>query len=111
MSKISRLLLCAFGYFIAGNLFALHLQAQTGNISGTISDASRRVLVGAQVQMEGRPLSTISDESGRYTLLGVSAGSAKVKVSYLGFESSSLDVAVTAGARAGLVFRFGFHAA
>src|SRR6185295_15431546 len=110
MSTIRRTVLTVIGFVILSHLFASRVQAQTGNISGTITDSSRRVLVGAQVQIEGRPLSTVSDESGKYTLLGVAAGSAKVKVSYLGFESSSLDVTVKAGATATLDFSLGLPA-
>src|SRR6185295_16557701 len=110
MSTIRRTLLTVLGFVILSHLFASRVQAQTGNISGTITDSSRRVLVGAQVHVEGRPLSTVSDESGKYTLLRVAAGSIRVKVSYLGFESSSLDVTVMAGSTATLDFALGLPA-
>jgi TonB-dependent receptor len=83
--------------FIGVTLFAVPLCAQSGNISGTVTDSSKRVLVGARVQVDGQPINTSSDDSGKYTLLGVPAGSAKIVVSYLGFESSTLETTVTAG--------------
>jgi TonB-dependent receptor len=104
MPSIRRLVLNGLCFW---NFFALALFAQTGNISGTITDSSRRVLVGAQVQVEARPLITSSDDSGKYTLLGVPAGQTRVTVSYLGFESSSRDIPVAAGVTATLDFTLG----
>src|SRR5262245_46128633 len=101
-----RLLKYVIAFMIAGHLFAFTSYAQTGNISGTITDSSHQVLVGAQIQVEGRPLAT-SDDSGKYTLLGVPAGNTKVTVSYLGFASSSQEISVTASATSTLDFTLG----
>src|SRR5262245_52073452 len=102
-----RLLLTVLRFLIFADLFVFTLSAQIGNISGTVTDSSRRVLVGAQVQVEGQPRSTSSDESGKYTFLGVPAGPTKVKVSYLGFGASNLETTVTAGATSTLDFVLG----
>src|SRR5262245_23508156 len=103
---ISRtLFLLALRYFVASNVLILTLQAQTGNISGTVTDSSRHgVLVGAQVQLEGQGSSTLTADSGRFVLLSAPAGTAKVTVSYLGLEPLTQEVSVTAGATSILDF-------
>src|SRR5262245_15450523 len=92
---------------IGSTLFVLPLCAQTGNVSGVVTDSSKRVLVGAQVKVDGQPITTTSDESGKYTLLGVPAGNVKINVTYLGFESSSQELTVASGATATLDFTLG----
>src|SRR5262245_28043333 len=92
---------------IGSTLFVLPLCAQTGNVSGVVTDSSKRVLVGAQVKVDGRPITTTSDESGKYTLLGVPAGNVKINATYLGFESSTQELAVAAGATETLDFALG----
>src|SRR5262245_1830597 len=87
-----------FSYLVVASLGIAALSAQSGNVSGTVTDSSQRaVLVGAQVKVEGETLTTATDDSGRYKLLGVRAGNVKVTVSYLGFDASTLDVSVSPG--------------
>jgi len=87
-----------FLYLIVSNLLPVTLYAQSGNIAGTVTDSSRRgVLVGAQVQIEGQPFSTSTDESGKYLLLGVPAGNEKVTVLYLGLSPSTMEIPVLPG--------------
>src|SRR5262245_58620098 len=106
-----RLVLTAARYLFACHMLMLTLHAQTGNISGTVTDWSRRaVLVGAQVRVEGQSVGASTDDSGRYRLLAVPAGSAKVTVSYLGFESLTQDVTVPAGSTVALDFTLGLSA-
>jgi TonB-dependent receptor len=79
------------------------LHAQTGNISGTVTEASgHAALVSAKVTVEGQELTTATGDSGRYLLLGVKPGAAKVTVSYLGMDALTQEVNVTAGATATL---------
>src|SRR5262245_36579391 len=104
---IRQMLVNVSSVFIAAGLFLLPLYGQTGNISGTITDSSQHVLVRAQVQVQGQRIGASSEDSGKYTVLDVPAGNAKVTVSYLGFKSSALDVTVPAGATAALDFTLG----
>src|SRR5262245_48624297 len=98
MLTIRRLVLNGFIYLVLTNALVLIAHAQTGNISGTVTDSSKRaVLVGAQVKIEGQAGGTTTDDSGRYLLLGLPVGPAKLTVSYLGLASSTLDVVVAAG--------------
>src|SRR5215470_8847806 len=81
----------------------LNLNAQTGNISGTVTDSSRQgSLVGALVKAEGQGRTTSTDAAGRYLMLAVPAGTVKVTVSYLGLESVTHEVTVQGGATATL---------
>jgi TonB-dependent receptor len=83
----------------------LNLNAQTGNISGTVTDSSRQgSLVGALVKAEGQGRTTSTDAAGRYLMLAVPAGTVKVTVSYLGLESVTHEVTVQGGSTATLDF-------
>ena len=61
----------------------LSLQAQTGSIAGTVTESLRKTLLtGAEIApWKALPLKTATGDSGRYTLLGVPAGKAKLTVS------------------------------
>ena len=74
------------------------LHAESGNLAGTVIESLRKtLLVGAEVAIEGTPMKTATDDSGRYTLLGVPAGKVKLTVSYLGMEPQTQEVTVAAG--------------
>lgn len=80
-------------------LLGIHIaaDAQTGNISGTITESVRNLsLAGASIKVEGQGIQTVTDESGRYLLQGVKAGVVKVTASYLGLETATQEVTVTA---------------
>src|SRR5262245_4408844 len=104
MSIAKQLVHAGLRFFAVNAALMLTLYAQTGSISGTVTDSSHNVLVGAQVQVSGQAFSTSSDDSGRYKILGVSAGAVKVTVSYLGLDSSTQEMNVTAGTTATLDF-------
>ncbi len=71
--------------------------AQTGNIAGTVTDSARNLsLAGVSVKVEGQGIQSVTDESGRYLLQGVKAGNVKITASYLGFETLTQEVTVTA---------------
>jgi hypothetical protein len=81
------------------------LQAQTGSIAGTVTESLRKTLLtGGEIAVEGSTLKTATGDSGRYTLLGVPAGKAKLTVSYLGLDPQSQGVTVTGGVTISLDF-------
>ena len=51
-------------------------------------------LTGAKVSVDGQPISTMTDDSGRYTLLGVPAGKISVTVNYIGLDPLKQEVTV-----------------
>lgn len=81
-----------------GLILSASVLAQSGSVSGTVTESSRGLaLSGASVKVEGSPNVAVTDGSGRFVLLGVAAGKAKLTVSYLGFEDVTEEVTVTAG--------------
>ncbi len=71
--------------------------AQTGNVSGTVTESSRKLtLTGVSVRVEGQGIQAVTDESGRYLLQGVRAGTVKLSASYLGMETATKEVTVLA---------------
>src|SRR5450631_1423711 len=77
--------------------------AQTGRISGTVTDASKNPVSGAQILVAAVGLSAESGADGKYTVTGVPAGTYQVQVYRLGFKAKTMTgVTVTAGQSASL---------
>src|SRR5687768_12431326 len=72
--------------------------AQTGRISGAVTDSTRAALGGTQVTVVGTRFSGVSDVTGRYTIGGVPAGTYDLRVQRLGQRAQTVTgVVVTAG--------------
>jgi len=71
--------------------------AQTGSISGTVTDESGTALAGANVMVEGTDLGAATDVGGNYSISSVPAGTYAVTASFVGYESASQSVTVGAG--------------
>lgn len=74
-------------------VFILHLlsaAAQSGRITGTVSDADGKPLPGAAVVVSGTPKGTIADNKGQFTL-SVAEGETLV-VTFLGFKEKHVKV-------------------
>ncbi len=78
----------------------LTVAAQTGTISGSVTDANGDALPGANVVVQGHAIGSSADIDGNYTIPSVPAGTHTVRASFLGFTSSSQQVTVTAGGTA-----------
>ncbi len=76
--------------------------AQTGRISGTVSDASKNPLSGAQILVTAVGLSAESGRDGKFSVSGVPAGTYQVRVYRLGFKAKTMPVTVSAGQTANL---------
>jgi len=81
--------------------FAVPLTAaEPGSLTGTVSNAAtRNLLPGARVEIPQLALSALTDDTGRYVLAGVSAGSHDLVVSYIGLDAIRRTVTVAAGQR------------
>ena len=103
MSSSSRRLL---RLVLAGIVFALTSSvavAQTGRVSGVVTDETGAVLPGVDVRaaVAGREaLATVTDAAGRYEFDGVPPGTTQFTFSMLNFGTVRRDVTVTAGAPA-----------
>ena len=76
-------------------LFACTINAQH-TLTGIITNASGEPLIQASVFFEGTYLASISDESGFYKIENIEVGTYKLKVSYVGYNSVTQEVAITA---------------
>ena len=80
-------------------LLASAAWAQTGSISGWVSNqATRNLLSGASVEISALGLSIRTDDRGYYTLTGIPAGEHMVVASYAGLDPQSIAVRVATGA-------------
>lgn len=93
MFGIVPLLIAALGALGPGAL-----AAQTGTITGTVTDTGAIPISVAQVGVEGTTLSAVTQENGRFTIRNVPAGTHRVSVRRVGFNPHTrADVVVPAG--------------
>jgi len=79
-------------------LFGPSLLAQTGVIKGTITDANEgSTLPGATIYIEGTTIGTVTDVDGIYVLNNVPVGNQAVAISFLGFETKTIDIDIKEG--------------
>ena len=72
--------------------------SQTGTLQGIITDENGIPMPGATVllaEIEGK--GTNSDVYGRFTLVGIPAGTYELQVRYIGYETVSTQVSIAAG--------------
>ena len=75
--------------------------ADTAVIAGTISNAATgNLLEGARVQVPSLGRTALADETGRYVLSGLPAGTHEILVTYIGLDSVRSQVVVAEGGRA-----------
>jgi TonB-dependent receptor len=72
-------------------------QVPKGSISGRVVDASGAIVQGAQVQLQPKSVTAGTDERGEFLFTDIPAGNYKVLFSYVGFDSYTEDVVLTAG--------------
>ena len=97
-SMRSKLCLSALGALGLFAIFSVRAAAQTGTLTGTITDAeSSSPLAGVAVEVLGGGGSTLSNPSGQFRL-SVPAGAHTVIFSNLGYRDVSYSVRIRAGA-------------
>jgi outer membrane receptor for ferrienterochelin and colicin len=96
--RLLRAFFCFF-VFYAGCVFASPLLAQTGAISGQITDAKHKEpLIGAAVVIRGTTIGAVTDMEGHFRIEGIRPGAYSVSVSYISYQAKTLsDVRVSAG--------------
>jgi TonB-dependent receptor len=87
---------------LCATLFVAALPAaETGVISGTVSNtATGNLLPGARVELIGLGRSALVDDTGRYVLTDVPAGTHEIVATYIGLDPIRAKVVVTSGTRA-----------
>ncbi len=89
---IKRLLVVVF------TCFSGLAMAQSGAVTGSILDADTgEPLIGATVIVKGTTKGGIADLSGVFNIGGLSAGTYTLEFSYIGYENSTQQVAITEG--------------
>jgi hypothetical protein len=84
--------------FVALVAIPLGAQAQTGSISGTVTDrASRQPIGEANVSIIGTVLASRSGPDGRYRISGIAPGTYQVRAARLGYAAETRSVTVGAG--------------
>lgn len=81
-----------------GSFLALTVQAQTGVICGTVTDAKfKEPLIGATVSIEGTTIGAITDIDGNFRIEKVQPGKYTLVASYVSYKTQNIkDVAVVA---------------
>ncbi|WP_414660350.1 TonB-dependent receptor [Horticoccus sp. 23ND18S-11] len=94
--------LAAFLPLLAGSaLVSPVAAAEAGSLTGSVSNiATGNLLQGAKVEVPQLGLTTLTDDSGRFVLNGVPAGTHEIVVTYIGLDPARGVVAVAAGQRA-----------
>ena len=84
-------------FLILSLLLTTSTFAQSGSISGSVTDkTTEAALPGANVILEGTSLGAASDMDGKYVIRSVPVGKYTLIVSYIGYNSDSVQVEVTA---------------
>ena len=83
-----------------------YAQQSTGNVLGTVTDASGGVLPGAAISISGEAgtRTTVSGADGTFRFLNMDYGDYKVTVSLQGFGAATKSVTIVTGANATLAF-------
>ena len=80
---------------------AAPLNAQTGTVTGTVRNASNgSAIAGAQVSISALNTGILTNNVGRYVLVGVPAGTHTVEVRYIGYSAATVEVTVASGGAA-----------
>jgi TonB-linked SusC/RagA family outer membrane protein len=78
----------------------------TGVISGTVTDSAGAPLIGARVSVEGATVAAAGiGRTGRYRLVGITAGTHTVRARQIGYRQEQRTVTVNAGDTTALDFR------
>jgi TonB-dependent receptor len=84
-------------FLISFLLFATSIFSQTGSISGRVIDkTTNAALPGANVVLEGTSFGAASNLDGNYNIRSIPVGKYTVTVSYIGYNSTSVQVDITA---------------
>jgi TonB-dependent receptor len=83
--------------FVGLCLFASFGYAQSGAISGKVTDSGGGVLQGAKVTVEPGGINAVSDAQGQFLVTGLAPGTYTVKVTYVGLAEFTQTVNVATG--------------
>ena len=100
-SKSFRRWLVAAALGVSASLFASPLAAQTGIVTGRVTDAaSGAPVANAQVMVVGTTIGAAVGSDGQFRITGVPAGSRQIRARSIGYEPATATVSVGNGATA-----------
>src|SRR5437879_789308 len=91
---------CTFLFVLTCSLALIPVaQAQTGkgSIAGRVTDSSSGALIGAQVTVQPKGVSVVSDARGQFFINDLEPGSYTVTITYVGFDAFTQTVNVAVG--------------
>ncbi|MFQ6604777.1 MAG: TonB-dependent receptor domain-containing protein [Fidelibacterota bacterium] len=83
--------------FLVLFLMSAMLFAQTGTISGTVTNKNGEPLPGANITLEGTSMGAAADADGAYTIANVPLGTYTVSVAFIGYTTATRSVMVGVG--------------
>ena len=85
--------------------------AQSGRITGSVTDATTgEPVVGAQIVIPGTNLEALTNQAGRYLVLGVPVGEVQIRVMIIGYSQQTETVTVSDGGTATVDFQLSVSA-
>lgn len=81
-----------------------NVAAQTGTVTGSVVGEDGKPLAYANVILVGTTLGAMSLSDGKFTIVGVPAGTYKVRAMMMGYKNSDKDITVNAGQPVALTF-------
>jgi TonB-dependent receptor len=79
------------------SLFSLQTKAQTGNLTGILTDQEGLYVPGANILIVDLHKGAISDFDGKFTVLAIPAGTHQLKISYLGYKDIIKEIEIKEG--------------
>jgi TonB-linked SusC/RagA family outer membrane protein len=71
--------------------------SQTGNLTGKVLSEKREGLIGATVKLKGSAIGGACDLDGNYSIKDIPVGEQKFVISYIGFTTREMTIAINAG--------------
>ena len=91
---------CNFFFLLASLLWLFspaRAQERKGAIAGHVTDSSGGALIGAQISVQPKGVTVVSDTQGQFFVNDLESGSYTVTITYVGFAPVTKTVVVTAG--------------
>ena len=83
--------------FVGLCFFASFGHAQSGGITGKVTDSAGGTLKGAEVTVDPGAIEAVTDAQGQFIVTGLAPGAYTVKIHYVGFNTVNNSVNVSAG--------------
>lgn len=90
--RLLKLFLSLFSFIFFQSAFA-----QTGSVTGMLTDNAGETLYGASVVVKGTTLGITSDQDGSFSIFKISVGEQHLIITYLGFQPDTIQIEISGG--------------